>query len=283
MTRPAVSVSDPPGAPQARSDSSARSGLDRITPVILTYNEAENIGRTLAKLCWARRVVVLDSLSSDETKNICLAAGNVDWFERRFDRHADQWNFAISRTRIDTEWILALDADYLLSDALVSEIGGAVSGRQAGWRSRFKYKVLGRDLRASLYPPAVVLFRRGRGAYVQDGHTQRLAVDGDVGDLSAFIHHDDRKPLSRWFTSQAKYAGLEADHLLAADAASLGAADRLRLAAFPAPFMALAYVLFVRGCVFDGLAGWYYALQRLLSEVMIALALIERRQKPSEN
>src|SRR4051812_35578507 len=44
--------------------------LDRITPLLLTYNEEANIARTLQRLEWARDVVVVDSLSQDRTARI---------------------------------------------------------------------------------------------------------------------------------------------------------------------------------------------------------------------
>lgn len=43
------------------------------------------------------------------------------------------------------------------------------------------------------------------------------------------------------------------------------------------PLLALPYVLIVKRCLFDGLEGWFYALQRLCAEVLIALELIDRR------
>ena len=91
------------------------------------------------------------------------------------------------------------------------------------------------------------------------------------------IYHDDRKPLSRWFASQQGYARLEADYLLKADAGTLSASDRLRRMAWPAPIVMFFYVLVIKGCLLDGWPGWFYALQRVLAECMIALELIDRR------
>ena len=73
--------------------------------------------------------------------------------------------------------------------------------------------------------------------------------------LSGVIYHDDRKPLSRWFASQQRYARLESDHLLKADAGVLSASDRLRRMAWPAPIVVFFYVLVVWGCLFRRLAG----------------------------
>jgi hypothetical protein len=115
-----------------------------------------------------------------------------------------------------------------------------------------------------------VLYRRESATYVQDGHTQRIAVEGAIADLGAPIFHDDRKPLKRWFSSQAKYTELEAQKLRAADPAQLPFADRLRRWRFIVPPVMLMYCLFVRGGILDGWAGFYYAFQRAMAEVMLS-------------
>src|SRR5262245_35297761 len=97
--------------------------LNNITPLILTGNEAPNIARTLGKLSWAREVVIVDSHSTDDTRAVAEAAHHcVRWYERGFTTHADQWTFALTATGITTDWVLALDADYVLTDALIEEL-----------------------------------------------------------------------------------------------------------------------------------------------------------------
>jgi hypothetical protein len=91
------------------------------------------------------------------------------------------------------------------------------------------------------------------------------------------IYHDDRKPLSRWLTSQQSYARLEADYLLKADGRALSAWDRVRRMAWPAPIVVFFYVFAIKGCMLDGWPGWFYTLQRVLAECMIAVELINRR------
>lgn len=252
--------------------------LDQVTPVILTLDEASNLPRTLAHLAWARRIVVVDSFSGDETAAIAAADPRVAFFQRRFDGHARQWNYAIGETGIDTPWILALDADYQVTPAAAREIERRLGEPGvAAFRAPFRYCVAGRALRGTVYPPVTVLFRAGTAHYVQDGHTQRLAAGGPVADLAEPFLHDDRKPLSAWLAAQARYARLEADKLSAAPFAALGAADKLRRLLVPAAPAMLLYCLFVKGNILDGRAGLYYAGQRTLVELMLALFLLERR------
>jgi glycosyltransferase involved in cell wall biosynthesis len=247
-----------------------------ITPVILTLNEAPNIGRTLEQLRWARDIVVVDSLSGDETVEIAKGFPQVRVFQRQFDTHAVQWNFGLNETAISTEWVLALDADFVLSPELVDEIASLKpSAKTEGYRANFTYCINGHPLRSGLLRAQVVLYRRSSAKYIQDGHTQRLVLDGQVETLRSKILHDDRKPLTRWFQSQQRYMALEAKKLLAAEGTELGGADRLRRLRLIAPLAVLFYCLIVRGGVLDGRAGFYYAFQRMFAELLLSLYLIE--------
>src|SRR5262245_17862521 len=74
-------------------NSAKPSFLDEVTVLLLTYNEAANIGRTLTNLRWARRILVVDSFSTDKTLVILNALPNVRVIQRRFDSFAQQCNF----------------------------------------------------------------------------------------------------------------------------------------------------------------------------------------------
>ena len=251
--------------------------LDQITPVLLTYNEAPNLPRTLGALAWARSIVVVDSFSTDGTLGLLKADARIGVVQRKFDSHAAQWNFAIGETGIATPWILALDADYVLSEALIAELGALQppAGVDA-YRARFEYVVRGRRLWGSLYPPVTVLFRRGRASYDQDGHTQRLRIRGAVGELQGRIAHDDRKPCSHWREAQRHYCRLEADKLVRTPWGRLGWADRVRRLIVVAPAAVLLYCLVARGGALQGLAGWQYAAQRTWAETVLSQELLKR-------
>ena len=147
----------------------------------------------------------------------------------------------------------------------------------AGYRARFIYRIYGRPLRGTLYPPRVVLYRKDIASYRNEGHGHRVVVAGKIAALSGVIFHDDRKPLARWIASQQQYACREAEHLLASDPKALGRTDRIRLDGWLAPAAVFIYSLIFKGCLLDGWRGWYYALQRLLAETMIALEIVDRR------
>jgi glycosyltransferase involved in cell wall biosynthesis len=255
---------------------------DQITPLILTYNEAPNIRRTLDKLFWARRIVVIDSGSTDETLSILASYPQVEAVAHPFTDFATQCNFGL--TRVTTRWVLSLDADYELSGPLVEEIAAlAPSDAVAGYRARFVYRIYGHALRGTLYPPRVVLYRKDQARYHNEGHGHRVAVDGSIRELGGAIYHDDRKPLSRWLVSQQRYAAEEARYLIETPLEKLKRGDRIRRMAWPAPIGILFYTLFRKGCILDGWPGWCYALQRLVAETLIALELVDRRLRAAAN
>ena len=66
---------------------------DTVTPLLITFNEIHNIERTLAKLDWAARIVVIDSGSTDGTLDILAKEPRVDVVRRPFDSFAEQCNF----------------------------------------------------------------------------------------------------------------------------------------------------------------------------------------------
>lgn len=257
---------------------------DLITPLIITYNESDNIERTLARLTWARRIIVVDSGSTDGTLDIVARYEHAHVAHRAFDDFAAQCNFGLSL--IETPWALSLDADYELSSELINEIARLEPGATtAGYRARFVYRIYGRPLRATLYPPRVVLYRRETARYRSEGHGHRVMIDGNIRDLDGAIFHDDRKPLARWFASQQSYARREAEHLLTMPREAMSRTDRIRVLAWPAPPLVFIYTLFVKRCLLDGWPGWIYALQRTLAEIVIALEILDRRAraKPPEH
>ena len=254
--------------------------LKQITPLILTYNEGPNIKQTLDRLAWAEDIVVVDSFSNDNTLEIVGQYKQARVLKRQFSSFSDQCNFGLTEGRITTEWVLNLDADYVLTDEFVDELKSLhpTSGID-GYTARFIYCINGQRLRSGIYPPVTVLFRIAKGSYTTDGHAHRVVIDGQVGELESAILHDDRKPLNRWVEAQKRYSELEAKKLLTTDSKMLNWKDRLRKWKVIAPPAMLFYCLIIRGGFLDGWAGFYYAFQRTFAELLLSLRLIEGASK----
>ena len=250
--------------------------LAKVGVLILTFNEAPNIGRTLDALATFPEVIVLDSGSTDDTLAIARSYPNVRACHRPFDNHSAQWNHGLAACGLQREWVMALDADYVVPASLVAEIAAlSPPGDVAGYSTAFTYWILGEPLSRSLYPPVTTLYRRTGAHYEQDGHTQRVQLTGTVLTLAGRIVHDDRKPLVHWLAAQDRYARLECDLLLSKPWSVLTWRDRLRRMKFITPWLVPLYYLTVGRGFLDGRAGLYYALQRGVAEAVLALKLLE--------
>jgi len=217
--------------------------LKKITPIVITFNEQANIERTLSGLSWAKEVLILDSFSSDETLAICRRFSNVRIVQRHFDDFAGQCNFALQQD-IKTEWVMSMDADYVLTAELVNEINE-----------------LGE-------------YKKQLATYLQDGHAHKVAINGSLDRLVARIQHDDRKPFGRWLNSQKNYARQEATKLSQISWSQLSWPDRSRALGI-APLLVVPYSLLIKGLLFSGWPGFIYTGQRFIAELYLQLARLK--------
>lgn len=92
----------------------------KLSVAIITFNEEKNIDRCLSSVqVVADEIVVVDSYSTDHTKEICLKYG-VKFIEHKFDGHIEQKNWAI--TQVSNPYVLSLDADEALTPELAKQI-----------------------------------------------------------------------------------------------------------------------------------------------------------------
>jgi glycosyltransferase involved in cell wall biosynthesis len=252
--------------------------LDHIEVLILTWNEEANLARTLDALRAFPKVVVLDSGSTDATLAIAARYDNVRVCARTFDTHAAQWNFGLTDCGITAPWVMALDADYVLPASLVHEIANLEPTTSVlGYWARFRYCIDGKPLSKSLYPPVTILYRREGASYRQDGHTQRVVIEGEARALQGKVLHDDRKPLSSWLAAQDRYARLECALLRSTPWSKLRWRDRLRRMVLITPWLVPLYCLTIGRGLLDGRRGLLYALQRGIAEAILSAKLLQAR------
>lgn len=195
-----------------------------LTVVIAARNEAANLGRCLASLGPAARVVVVDSNSSDATCEIAIDAGaEVVQFQHR-GGYPKKRQWALDTFTFDTQWVLLLDADEVIPDALWREIANAI-GQQTegvnGYLIRKGFHFLGRAMRYGGFSHnAVILMRSGKGRFESlievPGDTfdmevhERVIIDGDVGVLKTPLIHEDFKGLEAYIDRHNRYSTWEA-------------------------------------------------------------------------
>jgi glycosyltransferase involved in cell wall biosynthesis len=271
-----------------------------IFVVVLTLNEAPNIARTLKPLGVFERVFVIDSGSTDATRTICAQFPNVEFVVHPFDRLDLQWNFGIAHAVAaiaksvngakPCEWALTLDADYVLSDALIAEIATLQPAPETlGFAGAFEFWIDGAPVPASLYPPRTVLFRHAQSNHRMRGHAQDLvlsALPSQLGEaavvgetpiqrLRGLIYHDDRKSWRRFLENQRKYAELEALHLLETPWRRLRLQDKVRLTGVIAPWL-VPIATYARVWP-AGKRAVKYCVMRLTAECGIAKTIWKKR------
>jgi glycosyltransferase involved in cell wall biosynthesis len=166
--------------------------IPSISVAVIAKNEVDRIGDLLKSVNFAEEVVVVDSGSTDGTQELCRRMGARVIFNE-WPGHVAQKQFALESTK--NEWILSLDADEMVSDALIREIHSAVENADptvSGFSMPRLSKYLGRWIKhGGWYPDRKVrLVRRGKGKWKGVDPHDKLAIDGKAVRLkNPILHH----------------------------------------------------------------------------------------------
>jgi glycosyltransferase involved in cell wall biosynthesis len=161
-----------------------------LSVVVITKNEESVIGRCLESVAWADEIVVVDSGSTDGTRDICLRAGAkfhlADW-----PGPGPQRNRAIDLAKGD--WVLALDADEWVSAELQAEINRTMqAGGNEAFRIPRRSSYCGRAMRHSGWWPDYVsrLFKRGSARFGGGIVHDHLITQAPLGTLKNPLLHE---------------------------------------------------------------------------------------------
>ena len=183
-----------------------------LSAVLITRDEADRIGACLASLWFCDEIVVVDSHSTDATREIARAHG-ARVIERDWPGYRTQKQFAVDAASHD--WVLCIDADEVVSAALAAEI---LALRRDGldaaacWTMPRSTEYFGRMIRhGNWYPDRVRrLFDRRRAHWGGREIHEKVLVDGRVGKLGGDIEHYAYRNLQDQLRRLAQYAALMA-------------------------------------------------------------------------
>lgn len=183
-----------------------------LSVAIITLNEESNIRRTLESVKWADEIVIVDSGSSDRTRDICREYTNKVIMQTWLG-YACQKNLAIERTTGD--WVLSLDADEPVEPALAEEIRAIIRTPDGcdGYRIPRKTFFLGKWMKyGGWYPDLNLrLFRAGKGRFEERVVHESLKVTGRICMTVNAIEHYAYPDLESYMTTINKYSSLAVD------------------------------------------------------------------------
>ena len=272
----------------------------RVSTLILTHDEEKNLPRCLAALAWCDDVLVLDSGSTDRTREIAEEAG-ARVLIRPFDSFAGQRNFGLEHGGFRHDWVLHLDADEVVTPEFRAALDrlDPADGIDAFLVSS-RMMLFGRWLKhAGQYPTFQArLGHRDRLRFRQVGHGQREDTPAERTRIFAepYLHFSFSHGMRRWLEKHVRYAQDEARLLRApggAPGALPGGGGKIgrrralkeasaRLPLWLRPFARFAFVYLVRQGFRDGAAGLAYATMMATYEGMIAVFGYEARYAPGE-
>jgi len=222
-----------------------------LSVVIVTFNEEANLGRTLASVAWADEVIVIDSGSTDRTREIAESF-HAKFFVEPWKGFAAQKNSALSQAAGD--WILSLDADEEVEPALADEIRTvlAANASVAGFWIPRKNFFLGCWMKhGGYYPdPKLRLFRSGRGEFENRLVHEDVRLEGSSARLHHHLLHHAYPTLESYIEHMNHYSSLGAE---------MASANRRRGFSFidivVRPKLTFFYNYVLRGGFLDGREG----------------------------
>lgn len=191
----------------------------RLTVLILTKNEEMHIERCLASVHpFASQVLVVDSGSTDRTVELARAGG-AEVLTNSWVNYATQMNWGIDRIPPETDWVMRLDADEVVTPDLAAEIMDQLSALESNVNGVYiprRMYFLGRPIKwGGLFPVNVLrLFRHGYGRCENRWMDEHILVQGETTEFTGEIIDNNLNSLSWWTEKHNSYASREVVDLL---------------------------------------------------------------------
>lgn len=188
-----------------------------ITTIILTKNEEINIERCINSVKgWTKRIVVVDSGSTDRTVELAEELGAEIYHHEPFVNYAKQFNWAIDNINIDTKWVFRFDADECVTPKLrqeiITECENHAEDDISGFMMRYKIYFLGKFLKhGGAYPfLKITIFKYGKGRFEDRSMGEHIVLnEGRCLYLKEDCEHYDFKNLTAFIDKHNWYATRE--------------------------------------------------------------------------
>jgi glycosyltransferase involved in cell wall biosynthesis len=226
----------------------------QVSAVMITFNEAVNLKRTITQLSWCDEVIVVDSFSTDGTDRIAKDL-HCRLVRRSFESYSDQKSFAISLAKHD--WVLCLDADEYLTSELIREIkqelqqieniqAFAFPSNLVFRKQRFRF---GRESKRLV----VKLFNRKACQMSDDRVHEKIIVYGRTKNLKSPLLHYSYRDITQYFNKFDRYTEWGAEKYFLK-----GKRKSIPVILVSIPYYFLRYYLKDRN-IFNGMNGFYWS------------------------
>lgn len=262
---------------QRNTDTGAPSVLP-VTVAIPVKNEETNLSRCLGRLGRFAELVVIDSASTDRTREIAKSYGaRVIDFEWN-GRYPKKRNWFLLHAPPTQPWVLFLDADEFVDETFCNALERAlVKNNCDGYWITYTNHFLGKPLRHGLAQRKLALFRTGHALYerIEEDEWSRLDMEihehpilnGTLGEIEVPVDHRDDRGLARFLDKHVDYARWEAQRytsLRNTPEVTRHFTFRQRfkyrhLAAWWYPSFYFLFTYLVKRGILDGAAGLHYA------------------------
>ncbi|WP_291117072.1 glycosyltransferase family 2 protein [Flavobacterium sp. UBA6135] len=191
---------------------------NKISVLIITLNEEAHMKELLSDLTFAEEVIVVDSFSTDKTKEICLSFENVKFIEHKFENYTSQRNVALDLAT--HSWVLFLDADERITPRLKDEILHTISLENTADAYFFlrKFMFQNKPLHFSGWQTDknIRLFKKEKARYIEGRLVhEKLKVDGTVAVLKNKLIHYSYLNYETYKSKMVNYGRLKAKELFA--------------------------------------------------------------------
>ena len=247
-----------------------------ITVIVSVKNEELNLPTCLEKLGCFTEVIVVDSMSTDQTPEIVKEFGfqlvNFKW-NGKFPKKR---NWTLDNVSLRNDWVLFLDADEYLTEQFIMEVSEKVKqNAYSGFWLYYNNFFMGKEQKYGLKMRKLALFKKGIGRYEQIAEDNWSHLDmeihehpiikGSVGKCKSTIIHKDYKGLEHYIARHNAYSSWEAKRFISFNkekGANLTMRQNLKYSLIQTgllPFLYFIGTYIFKGGIFDGLSGFYFA------------------------
>jgi len=229
----------------------------KLSVAIITFNEERIIEKNLnAVHDLADEIIIVDSFSTDSTKEICLKFPKVKFIKQKFLGFGKQKNLAIEQCQ--SEWILFLDSDEIPNEELIDSIRRIVSEPKSAFNVydvEFNNIFLGETLKYGGWGniKRERLFKKGHGKYSEDIVHEAFVTTETKGKLQGKINHYTYKDIYHHIEKSNKYTSMMAEKMY-----KNGKKSNIFKILFK-PLFQFFKSYFLRLGFLDGLVGYYAA------------------------